>query len=118
MGTKKAQLRFNSARHDAVQDVAWSPTNALIFATATAQGTAEVWTVMDAMCPRASIEFEDHRHLSAVLFAEQETPVLVVGDEEGDVTVFCLKGECYLRQDLTDDEQEAWMTEVVRKQLT
>ena len=118
VGTKKAQLRFNSARQDAVQDVAWSPTNALIFATATAQGTAEVWTVMDAMCPRASIEFEDHRHLSAVLFAEQETPVLVVGDEEGDVTVFCLKGECYLRQDLTDDEQEAWMTEVVRKQLT
>jgi dynein intermediate chain 4, axonemal len=118
VGTSKPQLRFSSVRQDAVQDVAWSPTNALIFATATAQGSVEVWTVMDVMCPRASIEFEDHRHLSAVLFAEQETPVLVVGDEEGDVTVFCLEGSCYTRQDLTDDEQEAWMVEAVRKQLT
>ncbi|KPI86049.1 putative dynein intermediate chain [Leptomonas seymouri] len=118
VGTSAAQLRFNSVRQDAVQDVAWSPTNALIFATATAQGSAEVWTMMDVMCPRASIQFEDHRHLSAIVFAEQETPVLVVGDEEGDVTVFCLEGECYTRQGLTDDEQEAWMTESVRRQLS
>ncbi|KPA84337.1 putative dynein intermediate chain [Leptomonas pyrrhocoris] len=118
VGTSKAQLRFNSVRQDAVQDVAWSPTNALIFATATAQGSAEVWTVADVMYPRDSIEFEDHRHLSAILFAEQETPVLVVGDEEGDVTVFLLEGACYTRQDLTDDEQEVWMDETVRKQLT
>ncbi|KAG5469548.1 hypothetical protein LSCM1_02771 [Leishmania martiniquensis] len=118
VGTRKAQLRFHSVRQDAVQDVAWSHTNSLIFATATAQGNAEVWTVMDAMYPRATIEYRDHRRLSAVLFAEQETPVLVVGDEEGDVTAFRLDGSSYTRCDLTDDEQESWLEEAVRKQLT
>ncbi|CBZ37419.1 dynein intermediate chain, putative [Leishmania donovani] len=118
VGTRKAQLRFHSVRQDAVQDVAWSHTNALTFATVTAQGNAEVWTIMDAMHPRANVEYRDHRRLSAVLFAEQETPVLVVGDEEGDVTVFRLDGSSYNRGDVTDDEQEAWLKEAVRKQLT
>ncbi|KAK7195960.1 dynein intermediate chain [Novymonas esmeraldas] len=117
VGTAKAQLRFHSVRQDAVQDVAWSHTNALVFATATAQGNAEVWTVTDAMYPRATVEYSDHRRLSAVLFAEQETPVLVVGDEEGDVTVFSLHGTSYIRHEQTDDEQEAWLAESVRKQL-
>ncbi|CAG9580914.1 putative dynein intermediate chain [Leishmania major strain Friedlin] len=118
VGTRKAQLRFHSVRQDAVQDVAWSHTNALTFATVTAQGNAEVWTVMDAMHPHANVEYRDHRRLSAVVFAEQETPVLVVGDEEGDVTVFRLDGSLYRRGDVTDDEQEAWLKEAVRKQLT
>ncbi|KAG5493697.1 hypothetical protein JIQ42_02071 [Leishmania sp. Namibia] len=118
VGSRKAQLRFHSVRQDAVQDVAWSHTNALIFATATAQGNAEVWTVMDAMYPRDTIEYRDHRRLSAVLFAQQETPVLVVGDEDGDVTAFRLDGSLYSRCDLTDDEQETWLAEAVRKQLT
>ncbi|CAJ1035560.1 hypothetical protein Q4I30_007165 [Leishmania utingensis] len=117
VGTKKAQLRFHSVRQDAVQDVAWSHTNALIFATVTAQGNAEVWTVMDGMHPCTTVEYRDHRRLSAVLFAEQETPVLVVGDEEGDVTVFRLDAPSYKRCDLTDDEQETLLAEAVRKQL-
>ncbi|CBZ30071.1 putative dynein intermediate chain [Leishmania mexicana MHOM/GT/2001/U1103] len=118
VGTRKAQLRFHSVRQDAVQDVTWSHTNALTFATVTAQGNVEVWTVMDAMHPRANVEYCDHRRLSTILFAEQETSVLVVGDEEGDVTVFRLDGSSYNRGDVTDDEQEVWLKEAVQKQLT
>ncbi|GET92021.1 dynein intermediate chain, putative [Leishmania tarentolae] len=118
VGKRKAQLQFHSVRQDAVQDVAWSHTNAVTFATVTAQGNAEVWSVMDAMHPRASVEYRDHRRLSTVLFAEQEISVLIVGDEEGDVTVFRLDGSAYNRYDLTDDEQETWLEEAVRKQLT
>ncbi|KAG5495239.1 hypothetical protein JKF63_02294 [Porcisia hertigi] len=118
VGTRKAQLRFHSVRQDAVQDVAWSHTNALIFATVTAHGNAEVWSVMDAMYPSAIIEYCDHRRLSSVLFAEQETPVLVVGDEEGDVAVFRLDAPPYYGCDVSDEDQETWLAEAVRKQLT
>eukprot|EP00796_Vickermania_ingenoplastis_P010570 gene10570-7340_t len=112
----KPVIRFDSPNQDAVQDVAWSYTNALTFATVTAQGNVEMWSIMDTIYPRWTIQFRDHRRLNCVLFAEQETPVVIVGDEEGDVSVFVLSGHAFTRQELSDDEQEQWLDEAIRKQ--
>lgn len=112
----KPVIKFDSPNQDAVQDVAWSHTNSLTFATVTAQGNVEIWSIMDTIYPRWTIQYRDHRRLNAVLFAEQETPVVVVGDEEGDVCVFVLSGHVFTRQDLTDDEQENWLEEAIKKQ--
>ncbi|CCW69324.1 unnamed protein product [Phytomonas sp. Hart1] len=111
------RLTFDSANQDAVQNVAWSYCNALMFATVSGHGNLEVWSILDNIYPRATVQFEDRRRLKTVLFAEQETSVILVGDDTGDVTVFLLKNTACGRQDLTDDEQENWLDEVVKKQI-
>ncbi|EPY37321.1 dynein intermediate chain [Angomonas deanei] len=116
VGQTQRVLTFDCVKQDAVQDVAWSYGNALVFAAATAQGNLEIWSIAESVYPQANIQYADGRRLSCVLFAEQESAVVVVGDEEGDVTVFLLKDASYRRPDLDDDEQMQWMEEVVRKQ--
>ncbi|CCW63669.1 unnamed protein product [Phytomonas sp. EM1] len=118
VGHTTQRLTFDSANQDAVQNVAWSYSNALVFATVSGQGNLEVWSILDNIYPRATVQFEDRRRLKTVLFAEQETPVILVGDDAGDVTVFLLKNPTYGRQDLTDEEQENWLDEAVQKQIT
>lgn len=112
----KPMIRFDSPNQDSIQDIAWSYTNALHFASVTAQGNVEIWTIMDSIYPRWTIQYRDHRRLHGVLFAEQEHPVIIVGDEEGDVCVFALSGHGFTRQGMFDDEQENWLEEAVRKQ--
>lgn len=112
----KPMLKLDSPNQDAVQDVAWSYTNALHFATVTVQGNVEIWTLLDTIYPRWLIQYKDRRRLNAVLFAEQETPVIVVGDEEGEVCVFALTSYVFTRQELLDDEQERILEEAIRKQ--
>lgn len=112
----KPMLKLDSPNQDAVQDVAWSYTNALHFATVTVQGNVEIWSLLDTIYPRWTIQYKDRRRLNAVLFAEQETPVIVVGDEEGDVCVFALTSYLFSRQDFLDDEQERILEEAIRKQ--
>lgn len=112
----KPMLKLDSPNQDAVQDVSWSYTNALHFAAVTVQGNVEIWTLLDTIYPRWSIQYKDRRRLNAVLFAEQETPVIVVGDEEGDVCVFALTSYVFSRQELLDDEQERILEEAIRKQ--
>ncbi|EPY29138.1 dynein intermediate chain [Strigomonas culicis] len=116
VGRSAKVLTFDSLNQDAVQDVAWSYTNALLFATATAQGCVEVWSISDVVYPQAHIQFTDHRRLSCVLFAEQESAVLVVGDEEGDVTVFLLKDKRFERPEMDEDQQIQWFDDAVRNQ--
>lgn len=116
LSNSTAMVKYDSPNQDAVQDVAWSYTNSLFFVTATAQGNVELWSVVDYIYPRASIQYEDHRRLTAVMFAEQETPVVIVGDDEGDVTVFLLTNDVYRRHNMTDEEQEMWLEEAIRKQ--
>lgn len=112
----KPMLKLDSPNQDAVQDVAWSNTNALHFATVTVQGNVEIWSLLDTIYPRWTIQYKDRRRLNAVLFAEQETPVIVVGDEEGDVCVFALTSFLFSRQEFLDDEQERILEEAIRKQ--
>jgi WD40 repeat protein len=107
-------IKIDSNRQDAVHDVAWSCTNATIFGAATAQGRVDIWDVADPLQPRATLELEN-RSLNCLLFAEQESPVVVVGDNCGDVTVIKLTGAEFERNGLSDRDQEDRFQEVVRK---
>ena len=107
-------IKIDSNRQDAVHDVAWSYTNATIFGAATAQGRVDIWDIADPLQPRATLELEN-RSLNCLLFAEQESPVVVVGDNCGDVTVVKLTGAEFERNGLSDRDQEDRFQEIVRK---
>lgn len=114
-GRRVQLLTFDSPNQNAVQDVAWSFTNSTYFATVTAQGKVEVWSITDPIHPSATAQFLDQRRLTNVLFAEQEAPVIVVGDEKGDVTVFRLLAQCYGNLNLSSEEQERQLEEAISK---
>ncbi|RNF19712.1 putative dynein intermediate chain [Trypanosoma conorhini] len=118
LGQSAQLLTFDSPNQNAVQDVAWSFTNSTTFATVTAQGNVEMWSVTDSIRPRSTAQFLDQRRLASVLFAEQEAAVLVVGDEKGDVTVFRLLAPCYSNMNMTADEQEQQLEEAIRKAIS
>ncbi|ESL11895.1 dynein intermediate chain [Trypanosoma rangeli SC58] len=118
LGQSAQLLTFDSPNQNAVQDVAWSYTNSTTFATVTAQGNVEIWSVTDSIHPRSTAQFLDQRRLTNVLFAEQEAAVLVVGDEKGDVTVFRLLALCYSSMNMTADEQEHQLEEAIRKAIS
>lgn len=107
-------ITLDSNKQDAVHDVAWSHTNATIFASATAHGRVDIWDVADPLAPRQSLELEN-RSLNCILFAEQESPVIAVGDNTGEVTVIKLQGMEYERGGLSVHDQEERFQEVVRK---
>jgi hypothetical protein len=104
---------FDSNRQDAVQDLCWSNTNASIFATATAQGNVDLWDVADQNQPRTTLELG--RPLNCLVFAEQESPLLTVGDNEGDICVVKLTGDEFERHGHTDQEQEDRLKDIVQK---
>ncbi|KEG07585.1 putative dynein intermediate chain [Trypanosoma grayi] len=118
LGQSAQLLTFDSPNQNAVQDVAWSYTNSTTFATVTAQGNVEVWSITDAIHPRSRVQYLDQRRLANVLFAEQEAAVVVVGDEKGDVTVFRLLAPCYTTMHMTVDEQENELEEAIRKAIS
>jgi len=107
-------ITLDSNRQEAVHDVAWSYTNSTIFAAATSQGRVDIWDIADPMAPRQSLALEN-RALNCVLFAEQESPVIVVGDSIGEITVAKLYGLEYERGGLTAVDQEERLQEAVRK---
>lgn len=107
-------ITLDSNRQEAVHDVAWSHTNSTIFAAATSQGRVDIWDISDPMGPRQSLALEN-RALNCVLFAEQESPVIVVGDSIGEITVVKLCGLEYERGGLTAADQEERLQEAVRK---
>lgn len=107
-------LTLDSNKQDAVHDVCWSHTNATIFAAATAHGHVDVWDIADPLQPRASLELEN-RSLNCLLFAEQESPVLAVGDNYGDITVVKLSGLEFERGGLSNQDQEDRFLEVVKR---
>nr|CCC89484.1 unnamed protein product [Trypanosoma congolense IL3000] len=118
LGQSAQLLTFDSPNQDAVQDVAWSFTNSTTFATVSAQGSVEFWSVADSIHPTSRVQYSDRRRLSSVLFAEQDAPVVVVGDEKGDVTVFRLIGQAYSNMNLSVEEQEHELEEVIRRATT
>eukprot|EP00659_Diplonema_papillatum_P013161 gene13161-20322_t len=89
---------------DAIHDVSWSPANACIFGAVTSTGKVEVWNITEPLEAVGSVQLEG-RSLNCVLFAQQESPVLTVGDNKGDVTVVKLKGEEFEWPNKTHEEQ-------------
>ncbi|EKG08452.1 dynein intermediate chain, putative [Trypanosoma cruzi] len=118
LGQSTQLLKFDSPNQNAVQDIAWSYTNSTAFATVTAQGNVELWTIMDSIHPRSTVQFLDQRRLACVLFAEQDAAVLVVGDEKGDVTLFRLLSPYYSGMNMLADEQERQLEEAIRKAIS
>eukprot|EP01064_Diplonema_japonicum_P019151 TRINITY_DN2784_c0_g1_i2.p1 TRINITY_DN2784_c0_g1~~TRINITY_DN2784_c0_g1_i2.p1 ORF type:complete len:839 (+),score=212.43 TRINITY_DN2784_c0_g1_i2:750-3266(+) len=100
--------------HDAIHDVVWSPVNANIFGTVTSTGRVDVWNIAEPLEPVGSVQLDD-RSLNCVLFAQQESPVLTVGDNRGDVTVVKLKGSEFERPARTAEEQGEYFTQIVKK---
>lgn len=118
LGQSAQVLTFDSPNQDAVQDVAWSYANSTSFATVSAQGSVEFWSIAESIHPTSRVQYVDRRRLTAVLFAEQDAPAVVVGDEKGDVTVFRLIGQYYSSMNLSLEEQERELEDVVRKATT
>eukprot|EP01059_Diplonema_ambulator_P010989 TRINITY_DN20982_c0_g1_i2.p1 TRINITY_DN20982_c0_g1~~TRINITY_DN20982_c0_g1_i2.p1 ORF type:complete len:848 (+),score=323.11 TRINITY_DN20982_c0_g1_i2:33-2546(+) len=100
--------------HDAIHDVVWSPVNANIFGTVTSTGRVDVWNIAEPLEPAASVQLDD-RSLNCALFAQQESPVLTIGDNRGDVTVVKLKGKEFERPARTPEEQGEYFTQIVKK---
>lgn len=102
---------------DAVQDVCWSPEASTIFASITTGGRVDVWDVQNPIEPKMWIEMED-RTLNCLAFAEQNPPVLVVGDNMGEITVLKLKGadfESPSPENSAFDVQEERLLKLLRK---
>eukprot|EP01065_Artemidia_motanka_P052322 TRINITY_DN9422_c0_g1_i1.p1 TRINITY_DN9422_c0_g1~~TRINITY_DN9422_c0_g1_i1.p1 ORF type:complete len:852 (+),score=295.52 TRINITY_DN9422_c0_g1_i1:72-2627(+) len=98
--------------HDAVHDCAWSPSNACVFGTVTAQGRVDVYNMRETLEPACNLPLDDRR-LNCMQFAQQESPVIVVGDDRGEVTVVKLSGEEYERP--PDEDQAEVFQRTVRK---
>eukprot|EP00668_Euglena_longa_P046569 GGOE01062254.1.p1 GENE.GGOE01062254.1~~GGOE01062254.1.p1 ORF type:complete len:833 (-),score=186.25 GGOE01062254.1:284-2734(-) len=81
---------------DAVQDISWSPEVSTIFASITTGGRVDVWDVQNPMEPQTWIELEG-RCLNCLTFADHNPPVLLVGDNKGDITVLKLCGPAFHR---------------------
>ncbi|KAG8345412.1 hypothetical protein ERJ75_000381000 [Trypanosoma vivax] len=118
LGKSAQLLTFDSPNQDAVQDVAWAYTSSTHFAAVTAQGSVEFWSIADPIHPCSRAQYLDGRRLANILFAEQEAAVVVVGDEKGDVTVFRLLSKQYSGMNLSVEEQEQELEEVIRKATT
>eukprot|EP01001_Neometanema_parovale_P000292 NODE_10319_length_599_cov_33.241597_g10045_i0.p1 GENE.NODE_10319_length_599_cov_33.241597_g10045_i0~~NODE_10319_length_599_cov_33.241597_g10045_i0.p1 ORF type:complete len:133 (+),score=33.59 NODE_10319_length_599_cov_33.241597_g10045_i0:46-444(+) len=89
---------------DAVHDVAWSPTVSTIFSTVTATGRIELWDMVNPLEPKAYLQLEN-RSLNCVSFANQDSPVLVAGDNKGEVTVVKLTGPDFTPTAAMSDSQ-------------
>ena len=109
----EAVISFDST-HDAIHDVVWSPVNACIFGSVTSTGRVDVWNIAEPLEPLGSVQLED-RSLNCVLFAQQDSPVLTIGDNKGEVTVVKLKGQEFERPARTPEEQGEHFTQVVKK---
>jgi WD40 repeat protein len=107
-------VTLDSNKQDAVHDVAWSNTNSTIFAAATANGHVDIWDIADPIQPRCTLELEG-RSLNCITFADQESPVVCVGDNCGDVSVVKLNGIEFERGGLSDRDQYDRFQEVVKK---
>ena len=107
-------LRLDANNQDAVHDISWSPTRCTVFATGTSQGRIQIWDIADPLKEKASFEIKGES-VSSVMFASQESPVVVAGDSRGDITVLKLLGSEFERNGLTDEEQERLFSDVVQK---
>eukprot|EP00658_Telonema_sp_P-2_P028807 TRINITY_DN22003_c0_g1_i5.p1 TRINITY_DN22003_c0_g1~~TRINITY_DN22003_c0_g1_i5.p1 ORF type:complete len:368 (+),score=73.26 TRINITY_DN22003_c0_g1_i5:254-1357(+) len=107
-------LKLDSSLQDAVHDISWSPAVSTLFASATAQGWVQLWDIGDPLLPKASFQIPDVS-LNCLLFAPQESPVIAVGDTNGDVTVMKLHGQEFERNGLSDLEQEERFNDVLQK---
>lgn len=97
---------FDSNRQDPVQDFAWSPHCSTLFGCITAGGRVELWDVAEPLQARTVFQMAgDNRQLTSMLFAEQASPVLTVGDSKGDVSVLKLNGVEFERNSMPDMEQ-------------
>lgn len=107
-------LTFDSVQA-AVHDCAWSPVNSCVFGTVTAQGRVDVYNLKrGTLEPACKLPLDDRR-LNCMQFAQQESPVLVVGDDKGEVTVIKLDGEEYERPSEDDDSQVQQFQKTVQK---
>ena len=75
----------------------------------------ELWDLSDPHQAKAVFEMSD-RSLTSLLFAEQESPVVLTGDNKGEVTVLKLNGIEFERNMMSEQEQEHKIRDVVRKQ--
>ena len=107
-------LRLDSNLQDAVLDISWSPAVSTVFAAATAQGRVQLWDIGDPLLPKASYQIPDVS-LNCLLFAPQESPVIAVGDTNGDVTVVKLHGQEFERNGLSAAEQGERFNDVLQK---
>ena len=108
-------LRFENQRQDAVQDLCWSPAQANIFATCTAQGHIDVWDLADPLQPKVSLPLED-RSLNCLLFADHDGMILGAGDNRGDVAITKLFGHEFER-DGTDEQQADRFMDLIRRNV-
>ena len=106
---------FDSNRQDPVHDFAWSPHCSTIFGCVTSGGRVELWDVTEPLHARAVYEMSD-RSWTSMLFAEHESPVVMTGDNRGDVSVLKLSGIEFERNMMTEAEQESRHREAVKLQ--
>eukprot|EP00756_Hemistasia_phaeocysticola_P032464 Hpha_TRINITY_DN16408_c4_g1::TRINITY_DN16408_c4_g1_i1::g.159377::m.159377 len=106
-------LTFDSVQA-AVHDCAWSPVNSCVFGTVTAQGRVDVYNLKGSLEPACKLPLDDRR-LNCMQFAQQESAVLVVGDDKGEVTVIKLDGEEYERPSEDDVSQSDQFQKTVQK---
>jgi WD40 repeat protein len=105
--------RFDSNNKDAIHDICWSPRNSTLFAAATAKGRVDVWDLSDTNSPADSLSLG--KSLNCLLFAEQDSPLLTVGDVDGFVTVVKLNDAEFEGSALDAEGQKERFRQVIKE---
>ncbi|KAJ3166366.1 WD repeat-containing protein 78 [Irineochytrium annulatum] len=76
---------------DAITDVTWSPTNSTVFGCVSNDGRMEIWDLQFSVLDPAILHTVLDRRLTSIIFASR-SPTVLIGDDNGAVSVFNLKG--------------------------
>jgi len=98
---------------EAVQDLCWSPEVSTVLTTITTGGRVDVWDVRNPLEPAAHHVISG-KDLTCVVFAEQNPPVLCIGDATGDITVLRLQGSEFRRPEGEAGGLEAQAAQLLR----
>ncbi|KAJ3102385.1 WD repeat-containing protein 78 [Phlyctochytrium planicorne] len=87
---EEAIFKFQSGK-DAITDVAWSVNNSTVFGCVSNDGRMEIWDLQFSVLDPAILHTVLDRRLTAIIFATR-SPTVLIGDDNGTVSVFNLKG--------------------------
>lgn len=110
---EEALIKLQNGK-DAISDICWSQEIATLFATTSVDGTLEIWdlsySVLDPFVSYTALD----RSLTTVLFAPDDTSIILVGDDNGLVDVYKIRKMPNTVKDKTDSEQGAALYECLQ----
>ncbi|KAJ3110400.1 WD repeat-containing protein 78 [Phlyctochytrium bullatum] len=83
-------FKFQGAK-DAITDIAWSQNSSTVFGCVSNDGRMEIWDLQFSVLDPAILHTVLDRRLTAIIFATR-SPTVLIGDDNGTVSVFNLKG--------------------------